>query len=134
MKLRGKELAFIRSQRVARLATVGPGGEPHNVPVCVVAVGGNLYFASEAKARKVKNLAANPRAALVFDVYEEDWNRLAGVMVVGRAAILEKGTTFHRIRLALYRKYRQYKKFAPIEEGESVIVAITPETSFSWGL
>ena len=134
MKLRGKELAFIRAQRVGRVATVGPDGEPHNVPVCVVAVGGNLCFASEATARKVKNLRARPRAALVFDVYDEDWRKLAGVMVVGKASIIEKGATFHRVRLALYRKYRQYKKFEPIEEGESVIVSVTPETTFSWGL
>jgi PPOX class probable F420-dependent enzyme len=134
MKLSGKELAFVRAQRVARLATVGPHGEPHNVPVCVVAVGGNLYFASEAKARKVKNLRAHPRAALVFDTYDEDWNKLSGVMVVGKASVLVKGATFHRVRLALYRKYRQYKKFAPIEEGESVIVAVVPEYTFSWGL
>lgn len=134
MKLRGKELAFIRAQRVGRLATVGPDGEPHNVPVCVVAVGGNLYFASEAKARKVQNLRAHPRAALVFDVYDEDWRQLAGVMVVGKASVIERGTTFHRIRLALYRKYRQYRKFEPLEEGESVIIAVNPERTFSWGL
>lgn len=132
--LKGKELAFIRAQRVARLATVGEGREPHNVPVCTVAIGGKIYFASEASARKVKNIRWCPRVALVFDEYDEDWTKLRGLLVVGQATVLEKGPTFHRARLALYRKYRQYRKMEPIEEGESVIVAVTPEKTFAWGL
>ncbi|MCX8072286.1 MAG: pyridoxamine 5'-phosphate oxidase family protein [Candidatus Binatia bacterium] len=132
--LRGKELAFIRAQRVARVATVGEGGEPHNVPVCTAAIGGKLYFASEASARKVRNIRRNPRVALVFDEYDEDWTKLRGLMLVGKATVIEKGATFHRARLALYRKYRQYRKMEPIEEGESVIIAVTPEKSFAWGL
>lgn len=133
-RLRGKELAFIRAQRVARLATAGPGGQLHNVPVCTVAIGGKLYFASEADSRKVKNIRQNPRVAVIFDEYDEDWSKLRGVMVVGKAAVIEKGATFHRARLALYRKYRQYRKMEPIEEGESVIVVVTPEGTFAWGL
>jgi len=61
-RLSGKVLAFIRSQRVARLATVGRDGTPHNIPVCTVAASGRLYFASEKDARKVRNIARNPRA------------------------------------------------------------------------
>ncbi len=133
-QLRGKELAFIRGQRVARLATVGPTGEPHNVPVCTVAIGGKLFFASEAASRKVKNIRINPRVALAFDEYDENWTKLRGVMVIGKATVIEKGVTFHRARLALYRKYRQYRKMEPIKEGESVIVQVVPERSFAWGL
>jgi len=130
----GKELAFIRAQRVARVATVGRDLEPHNVPVCTVAIGGKLYFASEANARKIRNLFHSPRVALVFDEYDEDWKKLRGVMVVGEATIIERGPAFHRARLALYRKYKQYRKMEPIVEGESVIVAVTPEKTFAWGL
>ncbi|GIW44295.1 MAG: hypothetical protein KatS3mg077_1577 [Candidatus Binatia bacterium] len=133
-QLRGKELAFVRAQRVARLATVGPDAEPHNVPVCTVAIGGKIYFASDANARKVRNIRTNPRVALVFDEYSEDWTQLRGLMVVGKATVIEKGVSFHRARLALYRKYRQYKKFEPIEEGESVLIAVSPEKTFAWGL
>lgn len=133
-ELRGKELAFIRAQRVARLATVGEGAQPHNVPVCTVAIGGKIYFASETHTRKVKNIRACPWVALVFDEYDEDWTKLRGLTVVGKAAILEKGPAFHRARLALYRKYRQYRKLEPIKEGESVIVAVAPERTFAWGL
>lgn len=133
-RLSGKVLAFIRSQRVARLATVGPGRRPHNVPVCVVFVNGRLYFASEKDARKVRNLRSHPLVALTFDQYSENWKRLAGVMLVGKAAIVEHHPAFRRVRQTLYRTYKQYPSAAPIEEAASVIVGITPTETFSWGL
>ncbi|MFI5396283.1 MAG: pyridoxamine 5'-phosphate oxidase family protein [Candidatus Binatia bacterium] len=133
-RLSGKVLAFIRSQPVARVATVGRGGKPHNVPVCIVFVSGRLYFASEKSARKVRNIRSHPLLALAFDQYSENWKRLAGVMVVGKGAIIDQGPAFRRVRLALYRKYKRYARLAPIEEDESVIVAVTPTETFSWGL
>ena len=133
-RLSGKVLAFIRSQRVARVATVGREGDPHNVAVCAVALSGRIYFASETNARKVRNLQQNPRAALAFDHYTEDWKQLAGALIVGTCSIIEHGPTFQRARRALYRKYKQYARVSPIEAGESVIIALSPTSSFSWGL
>ena len=133
-RLRGKILAFIRSQRVARLASVGADGSPHNVPVCPVVVSSKVYFASAADARKVRNIQANPRVALTFDHYSENWQRLAGAMIVGTGVVSTQGAVFRRARQALYRKYRQYARIAPIAEGESIIVCVTPTASFSWGL
>jgi nitroimidazol reductase NimA-like FMN-containing flavoprotein (pyridoxamine 5'-phosphate oxidase superfamily) len=133
-RVSGKVLAFIRSQRVARVATVSRDGTPHNVAICPLALSGRIYFASETGARKVRNLRRNPRAALAFDHYTENWKRLAGALIVGTCTIIERGATFHRVRRALYRKYKQYARVAPIEEGESVIIALSPTRSFSWGL
>ena len=133
-RLSGKILAFIRSQRVAHVATVGNGGKPHSVPVCIVFVSGRLYFASEKAARKVRNIRAHPTVALSFDRYSENWKHLAGVMVVGKGAVVDQGAAFRRVRQALYRKYKQYARMAPIQEGDSVIVSVTPTETFSWGL
>lgn len=127
-------LAFVRTQRVARLATVGPQRTPHNVAVCTVNVGGHIYFASAAGARKVRNLRRAPRVALAFDHYSEDWRKLAGACVTGNATVIERGAEFLRARQSLYRKYRQYQRIAPIEVGDSVIVRVTPTSCFSWGL
>jgi len=133
-RLRGKILAFIRSERVARLATVGANRTPHNVPVCTVVLSSKIYFASERNARKVRNIQRNPRVALAFDRYSENWKQLGGAMIIGTGVVSTHGPTFRRARQALYRKYRQYARVAPIEEGESVIICVTPTASFSWGL
>ena len=133
-RLRGKVLAFIRSQRVARLATVSADGTPHNVPICPVVLASKIYFASERAAHKVRNLERNPRVALAFDHYDENWKHLAGAMIVGTGVVTARGAGFRRARQALYRKYRQYAGFAPIAEDGSVIICVTPTASFSWGL
>jgi len=133
-RLSGKVLAFVRAQRVARVATVSGDGIPHNVAVCTVAASGRIYFASEKDSRKVRNLRRNPRVALAFDQYTENWKRLAGTMIVGTSVIIDQGAAFRRARQALYRKYKLYQRVAPINEGASVIVCVTPTSSFSWGL
>jgi pyridoxamine 5'-phosphate oxidase family protein len=60
------ELSFLRSQRIGRLATVGPSGFPHVMPVMYeVLEDGSLEF--DADGIKLRNLTAEPRAALVVD-------------------------------------------------------------------
>jgi pyridoxamine 5'-phosphate oxidase family protein len=64
--LTAAELDFLRSQRVGRFATVGPTGWPHVVPVMYsVADEGWLDF--DVDGVKLRNLSAEPRAAMVVD-------------------------------------------------------------------
>jgi nitroimidazol reductase NimA-like FMN-containing flavoprotein (pyridoxamine 5'-phosphate oxidase superfamily) len=133
MKLSRSDTAFLNAQGVARLATAGSRGTPHNVPVCPLVDGGKLYFASETNARKMKNLRANPRATIVFDVYRDSWKGLRGLMLVCAARIVD-AAEFKRIRRKLYKQYPKYKSAAPIEPEDSVIVELTPRSKFGWGL
>ena len=60
------ELDFLRSQRIGRFATVGPSGWPHVVPVMyAVNDDGSLDF--DVDGVKLRNLNAEPRAAMVVD-------------------------------------------------------------------
>ena len=60
------ELEFLRSQRIARLATVGPSGWPHVVPVIyTMNDDGSLDF--DVDGVKLRNLQHAPRAAMVVD-------------------------------------------------------------------
>lgn len=133
MKLTKKETQFIKSQGVARLATVSGGSVPHNVPVCPVFDRGKLYIGTEADARKVKNIEANPRIAIVFDAYRDSWNGLRGVMLQCRTRVVNQ-EDFKKVRRKLYGKYRKYESEAALEPGESAILEFTPEKKFSWGL
>jgi len=60
------ELEFLRSQRLARLATVGPTGWPHVVPV-MYSLDSSLAFEFDVDGVKLRNLKADPRAAMVVD-------------------------------------------------------------------
>jgi pyridoxamine 5'-phosphate oxidase family protein len=90
------ELEFLRSQRLCRLATVGPSGWPHVVPV-MYALTENGSFEFDADGIKLRNLAAEPRCALVVDASGPK----RGVSVQGRAEVIGK----ERARLTPDRKF-----------------------------
>jgi nitroimidazol reductase NimA-like FMN-containing flavoprotein (pyridoxamine 5'-phosphate oxidase superfamily) len=133
MRLSAKEKQFVECMRVARVATVGSDRVPHNVPVCPIVDKNKIYFGTERKARKLRNIQDNPNVTLTFDEYSEAWDYLRGVMVQGRARIVNK-SEFQAIRKKIYEKFSQYEKSAPLGERDSVIVEVTPERKFSWGI
>ena len=133
MKLTKTEREFVESMRVVRVATVNKDGVPHNVPVCPFVKNDKVYFATERKARKLRNIKANPNLALAFDEYTDAWDHLRGVSIQGTARIVSK-SEFRRLRKEIYAKYTQYESKAAIGERDSVIVEVTPDKKFSWGL
>ena len=134
MRLNKRVSRLIARERVCRVATTGVDGNPHVVPVCHVLVGDKIYFGSGDDARKVENLRENPRIALTIDLYSDEWSRLAGVMIQGIAALIQRGPRFKQVRARLYEKYPQYPEDAAISTSDSVIVEVTPTHVFSWGL
>ena len=134
MRLKKVEREFIAFQRVCRVATVSRKGTPHNVPVCPILDGDRMYFASAADGVKVRNIQATGKVALAFDEYTEAWSGLKGVLVWGKARVIEAGPAFRRIRKLLYQRYPQYEDYAALAERESVIVEVTPTRTFHWGL
>src|SRR5574341_422056 len=90
------EIAYLKSQPLGRLATVGPGGQPHVVPVAfrynadldAIDIGGH-DFASRKKFRDVQR---NPRVAFVVDDMPSVKPWVArGIEIRGRADVLETG-------------------------------------------
>jgi PPOX class probable F420-dependent enzyme len=134
MRLTKKVRRLVAGERVCRVATTSADGTPHLVPVCHVLAGDKLYFGSSDDARKVANLRANDRIALTVDLYSEDWSRLTGIMVLGRATLITRGPRFQTARARLYEKYPQYAEEAALSSSDSVIVEVTPTRVFTWGL
>jgi PPOX class probable F420-dependent enzyme len=85
------ERAFVLERRLARVATVGPAGAPHVVPVMYAFADGAFWFSSDPGDRKARNLRGDPRAALVID---EPPPAKAGVTVSGQATVIEDGDEF----------------------------------------
>jgi len=133
MRLRREYVELVARQRTANVATAGADGTPHVVPVCHVLAEGRIYFGTGRKSTKVRHVRANPAAALTVDVYAEDWSLLKGVMIQGRAAVIERGPRFRKIRDLLYRKYPQYPRASALSERDSVMIEITPARVVAWG-
>jgi PPOX class probable F420-dependent enzyme len=134
-----EQTAFLVHRRVARLATADAAGKPHAVPVCFAYAPGAVYIALDEKPKevpatrlkRVRNIVENPNVALIADRYDEDWGRLAFVMLRGRAGLLEPGIEEHAAAVRLLRgKYHQYERMR-IEENP--VIAIRPERVASWG-
>jgi PPOX class probable F420-dependent enzyme len=129
---------FSVESRVARLATVDEAGSPHVVPVCYATDGHTYYSPLDAKPKttpltqlkRVRNIRANPRVALLIDHYEEDWARLRFVMVQGRAELLDGGTEWKAARTLLEAKYPQYQTL-PLPS-EAPVIKIVPERVVRW--
>lgn len=117
---------FLERERVVRVATIGRNGVPHVVPVCHVVENGKIYFSTDRDSKKAKNLGVHPRAAVVADLYSEDWPRLAGAVITGPATLIDQGSRFRKLRKLLYQKYPQYAGKSSLEAGEVVMVQSLP--------
>ncbi len=90
------EIAYLRSQMLGRLATVGPGKQPHVVPVAfrynpaldTLDIGGHDF----AARKKFRDVRANPKVAFVVDDVPSvnPW-KARGIEIRGEAEILETG-------------------------------------------
>jgi PPOX class probable F420-dependent enzyme len=128
----------ITRARVGHLAT-SDGTRPTVIPVCFVLLGDTIYQAIDAKPksvspgqlRRVKNIQANPRAALLIDHYVEDWRRLWWVLLHGRARLVAPGPEQARAIAALRRKYPQYRTTTPLMPN-ALVIALAVRRQQHW--
>ena len=109
------------------------------MPVCFVLIGETLYHAIDAKPksadprrlRRVRNVQANPVAALLVDRYLEDWRRLWYALFSGRARLIDHGPEQQRAIAALKRKYPQYRSSLPLRS-DALVIAIDVRRLSHW--
>jgi len=131
---------LLESQRIGHLATADRDGAPHVVPVCYAYDEDAIYFVADEKPkrgparalRRLRNLHVNPRAAFVVDRWDEDWSRLAWVMVRGPATVLADRTA-HAAAIALLRaRYPQYDHMALDDPVAHPVVRIAAARVTTW--
>lgn len=141
----------VAQARVARLATTDADGRPHVVPIVFTLAGATdagatdvgepcpadtLYSAVDAKPkrstalRRLANIAANPRVAVLVDHYEDDWRALWWVRADGTGRLLDTNESEARQAIAqLVARYPQYRAQPP--HGPVVAIDITRWSSWS---
>ena len=84
------------------------------------AAGDTVYSAVDAKPkrgtalRRLANVAANPRVALLVDHYEDDWTALWWVRADGTGRVLDAASPEAAAALArLVERYHQYRERPP---------------------
>jgi len=137
--LHDHEIAFVQSQRVARLATSDIDGHPHVIPVCFAFDGSRFYIALDEKPkrveprqlRRVRNIEARHEAMLLFDRYDDDWSRLGYVQVYGHAGLLMPDEPGHADALLLLRE--RYIQYRSMKLEAYPLIVITPQRVVAWG-
>ncbi|ELZ88688.1 MULTISPECIES: pyridoxamine 5'-phosphate oxidase family protein [Haloferax] len=126
---RAEQVALIEEAPVARVATVGPDGLPHVVPVAAAVVDGRLCFETDADSVKVENIRSTGVAAAVVDAGESEYAEHRGVQWRGPAAVVDDPEQVADIERALFGTV----KSIPDASGhERVKIALTPERTVSW--
>ncbi|MDQ1488925.1 MAG: hypothetical protein QOJ23_1439 [Actinomycetota bacterium] len=96
---------FLASERTVQLASIGPDGAPHLVPMWFTVIGGRIALWTYAKSQKTANLRRDPRLTCLLEAGEQ-YGELRGVSIAGRAELHDDYDTVYRVGEALYRRYQ----------------------------
>jgi PPOX class probable F420-dependent enzyme len=123
---------------VARLAALGPAGEPWQVPIVFARVAGRLYSPVDGKPKRsaalarLRHVARDPRVSLLLDHWDADWTRLWWLRLDGRArAVAGARIELPAVERALRVKYPQYAEGA-LFRGPPTLLEIEIVRSASW--
>src|SRR6266849_6641507 len=126
---------LLGSARVARLATSTTEGRPHIVPVTFAVNGDWLYSVVDAKPkttrdlRRLANIRADGRVAVLADHYDEDWDSLWWVRADGDAGILDDPAQLAGPVSLLASRYPQYREQPP--PGPVIAIAVRRWTGWA---
>ena len=109
---------LLATERVARLAYRDDADRPRVLPVTFAVAGDAVWSAIDDKPKRTAEparlayLRRRPEAALLVDVYDDDWTKLAWVQLLGRVDVLAVESAPEAMA-ALAAKYEPYVRQAP---------------------
>jgi PPOX class probable F420-dependent enzyme len=109
---------LLATERVARLAYVDDGDHPRVLPVTFAIADGLVWSAIDDKPKRsaeparIRYLERRPEAALLVDVYDDDWSRLSWVQLLGRIEVVPVDSSPEAME-ALAAKYGPYAARTP---------------------
>jgi len=124
---------LVADGRVAHLGYVDEDDHPRVLPVTFAVAAGAVWSAIDEKPKRsaeparLRYLRRRPEAALLVDVYDDDWTRLAWVQLLGNVELLPVESSPEAIE-ALARKYTAYAERTP----PGPLLKLTVERTRQW--
>jgi PPOX class probable F420-dependent enzyme len=124
---------LLASERVARIAYVDEDDHPRVLPVTFAVAADAVWSAIDEKPKRaseparLRHLRRRPEAALLVDVYDDDWSRLAWVQLLGRVDVLPTDSAPEAME-ALAAKYAPYAERTP----PGPLLRLSVERSRQW--
>jgi PPOX class probable F420-dependent enzyme len=95
---------FLHDEKIVTVATIGPNGRPHLMPLWFVADGSVISAWTFGKSQKVKNLERRPQATLQVEAGEQ-YQELRGAMLECDVEIIRETDKVAAIGAAVTRRY-----------------------------
>ena len=127
---------FLATERTVQVASIGPDGTPHLVPMWFAVIDGRIAFWTYAKSQKALNLRRDPRITCLVEA-GDSYGELRGVSITGRADIADDYETVFDVGAAVYARYQGDMNHASRQGVENearkrVAIFVNPEKVASW--
>lgn len=127
--------AFLEEQRTVIVATTGPNGRPHLMPLWYVPAGLELRGWTFAKSQKARNLERDPRATLQVES-GTDYSELRGAMLECDVALEHEPERVEPYGDALVDRYGggspEMKELFRAQAPKRVGMRFTPTRTVTW--
>jgi nitroimidazol reductase NimA-like FMN-containing flavoprotein (pyridoxamine 5'-phosphate oxidase superfamily) len=122
--LKDKISDYLATHPYLNLATVCPDGTPLAHTVGYASEGATVYFVTDRKSRKARNIASNPAVAFTVDEDYENLADIQGIQMKGMAEEVTDPAVMQRVMRMMNEKY-PYMKDLP-ENPDYGFFVITP--------
>ena len=127
---------FLGTQRTVQVASIGPDGTPHLVPMWYALIDGRIAFWTYAKSQKALNLRRDPRITCLVEA-GDSYGELRGVSITGRVDIADDYESVFDVGAAVYARYQGDMNHASRQGVENEArkrsrSSSTPEKTASW--
>ena len=119
---------YLATHEYLTLATVSADGSPLAATVGYVSEGATVYFATRRQTRKAQNVQANPTVSYTVDEAYDDWMKIQGVQMIGRAEVLRDEDEVNRVMGLFLAKYPQMASMPP--DFEMLLVRVAPLSGY----
>ena len=127
---------FLAAEKTLQVASIGPDGVPHLVPMFFGLIDGRIAMWTYGKSQKAANLRRDPRVTCLAETGEQ-YGELRGVTVTGRAELSDDYDTVFAVGEALQRRYQGDMTHASrvgieAESRKRIAIFVDPVKTVSW--
>lgn len=125
---------FLQSQKILRLATIDPSGNPHIVPVWYMYDNNKFYIGTNTKTKKAKNIKNNSKVSFCIDIGIKSPD-IIGMMGIGRAKLILKTERVNALAEKILLRYFKNLKNQSAQQllnQTDCIIEIIPKKTTNW--
>lgn len=127
---------FLRAQRSATVATLGPKGQVHLVGMWYAWFDGHIWLETKRKSQKVLNLRRDPTMSFLVEA-GHTYDRLRGVALEGQGVVLDDAELLEQVCLDMFERYTgpytpQMRPFLEAMMHNRVVVRLDIERTRTW--